>query len=106
MNTRQIYLFMAAVGTVVPFSAFIPWFIENGLAPMAFIQAMFVNRISAFFSFDVLVSAAVVFLALYFSKGLQQRSKVVVALATCLIGVSAGLPLFFYFHEVEPRKGL
>ncbi|WP_417793082.1 DUF2834 domain-containing protein [Terasakiella pusilla] len=104
MSIRQIYLLMAVLGTVVPMSAFIPWLIENGFAPLEFVQAMFANRISAFFSFDVLISGVVVLLALCFAKSLQWRSKVLVALATCLIGVSAGLPLFFFFRETKPDE--
>ena len=67
-----------------------------------FVRELFANRIGAFFGMDVVVSAVAL---LVFSRiegarlGMRRRWVVIVAVLT--VGVSLGLPLFFYMRELE-----
>jgi hypothetical protein len=95
-----LYLSLALVGTVLPFSQFLPWFAEHGLNLPLLIGELFSTRMGAFFGLDVLVSA-VVLIAFIRSEGARRKMGMLwlPTAATCLIGVSCGLPLFLYLRE-------
>jgi Terpene cyclase DEP1 len=65
-----------------------------------FLPSCFSTRAGAFFGLDVLVSAVVL---ITFIRREDRRRKMPLAwlpiAATCLIGVSCGLPLFLYLRE-------
>jgi len=96
----MFYLVCAILGAVVPYSQFVPWVSEHGLDVKLLVNELFSTRIGAFFGLDVLVSAAVL-LAFILWEGRRSRVKQLWApiAATCLIGVSCGLPLFLYMRE-------
>jgi len=100
MKPKTIYLFLCVIGFVVPYAAFVPWVAQHGLDMRLFVQQMFANRISAFFSLDVIVSAIVL---LRFAAAESARLRIprrwLVLLAALLVGVSLGLPLFLYLRE-------
>jgi Terpene cyclase DEP1 len=100
MKPKTIYLILCIIGFVVPYAAFVPWVAQHGLDMRLFVQQMFANRISAFFSLDVIVSAIVL---LRFAAAESARLRIprrwLVLLATLLVGVSLGLPLFLYLRE-------
>src|SRR3979490_1552579 len=95
-----LYLSLALVGTVLPFSQFLPWIAEHGLNIPLLITELFSTRMGAFFGLDVLVSA-VVLIAFIRSEGARRKMGMLwlPIAATCLIGVSCGLPLFLYIRE-------
>ncbi len=112
MKPKAVYLFLCVVGTILPYSQFVPWLAENGFHLRFFVQQLFANRIGAFFGLDVILSAVVL---LRFIRLERKRLPVphpwlpVVAVLT--VGVSFGLPLFLYLREValeqqgvEPRQ--
>ena len=100
MKPKTIYLLLCFVGLAAPYAVFIPWLAEHGPNGRLFVQNLFANRISAFFALDVFVSAVVLlrFAALE-SRRLRLHSQWMVLLATLLVGVSLGLPLFLYLRE-------
>ncbi len=94
------YLALACVGTALPLSAFLPWFAAHGLDGPAFVAELFSTRIGAFFGWDVIVSA----LALFTFIAVEGRRARVShrwwpVVATLLVGVSCGLPLFLPLRE-------
>ena len=97
---RLFYLLMAIAGAVIPFTQFVPWVSRHGLDASGFALELFSTRIGAFFGLDVLL-AAVVLLAFIVWEGRRSGVKNlwVPAAATCLIGVSCGLPLFLLMRE-------
>jgi len=105
MKPKLIYLSFCILGFVVPYAAFLPWVAQHGLDLRLFVQLMFANRISTFFSLDVIVSAIVL---LRFAAGESTRLGVprrwLVLLATLLVGVSLGLPLFLYLREKQLER--
>jgi Terpene cyclase DEP1 len=95
-----LYLSLALVGAILPYSQFLLWFVEHGLnIPLLFAE-LFSTRMGAFFGLDVLVSA-VVLVVFIRREGAKQKMRMLwlPIAATCLIGVSCGLPLFLYLRE-------
>jgi AcrR family transcriptional regulator len=100
MKPKSVYLFLCVLGFVVPYAEFLPWVAEYGLNLRLFVQHLFANRISAFFGMDVIVSAIVLLrFAAVESNRLRIPHRWFVLLATLLVGVSLGLPLFLYLRE-------
>jgi Terpene cyclase DEP1 len=95
-----LYLVLAAIGAVVPYAKFVPWLIDHGLNLRLFVSELFSTRIGAFFGMDVLLSG--VTLIVFIRREGARRNLRLLWLpigATCLIGVSCGLPLFLYLRE-------
>jgi hypothetical protein len=105
MKPKNLYLALCIAGVVLPYWQFLPWTFQHGLNLTLFVRELFANRIGAFFGMDVLVSAVVL---LVFSRieggrlGIRHRWLLVVAVLT--VGVSLGLPLFFYQRELELER--
>ena len=97
---RAVYLTLAALGAALPLSQLVPFLLEHGLDVPLLLDQLFANRISAFFGWDVIVSAFVV-IALVVSEGrrLGVRHWWVYVVATLSVGGSLGLPLFLYARE-------
>lgn len=104
MRLKHLYLFLFVVGTLLPLSQFVPWFLENGLNARLFFEELFSTEIGSFFGMDVIVSAAVLLIFVFVETGrleMQRAWSVVsgVVLATFLAGVSSGFPLFLYLRQ-------
>ena len=100
MKPKTIYLVLCLVGFALPYAEFVPWVTDHGLNPGLFVQHLFINRISTFFALDVVVSAIVLLrFAAVESARLRIPNRWTVVLATFLVGVSLGLPLFLYLRE-------
>jgi Protein of unknown function DUF2834 len=100
---RGVYLSLALIGAVLPYSQFLPWLAEHGPnVPLLFTE-LFSTRAGAFFGLDVLVSA-VVLIGFIRREGARRKMSTLwlPIAATCLIGVSCGLPLFLYLRERQP----
>jgi hypothetical protein len=102
---RQLYLSLAVVGAVLPYSQFLPWLVDHGPNLHLLFTELFSTRMGAFFGFDVLVSA-IVLLAFIRREGAKchMHSLWLPIAATCLVGVSCGLPLFLYLRERQPAN--
>ena len=103
---RGLYLTLALIGAILPYSQFLPWLATHGLNLPLLFSELFSTRIGAFFGCDVLISA-VVLIGFIRREGTKQgiRSLWVPIAATCLIGVSCGLPLFLYMRERRSASG-
>lgn len=105
MKAKHIYLILCVLGFALPYSQFVPWVLANGLPLRYFVQQLFANRISGFFGLDVLVSAIVLFRFTGVEGrrlGMQRRWAPIIA--TLLVGVSLGLPLFLYLRELALER--
>jgi Terpene cyclase DEP1 len=102
MKPKTIYLVLCFVGALLPYWQFIPWLMQHGMNLPLFVRELFVNRISAFFGIDVLVSAVVL---ITFMRIENARLKIprrwLAVLAVLTVGVSLGLPMFLYMREVK-----
>ena len=100
MRLRHVYLGLCLAGLVLPYWALVPWLLEHGLDLPLFCQELFATRIGAFFGLDVVVSAIVLFVFV-FADGRQAAIPHLwlPVLATLLVGVSLGFPLFLYLRQ-------
>ncbi len=97
---RWLYLSLAVIGAILPYSQFVPWVAEHGLNVPLLLSELFSTRIGAFFGLDVLVSAvALIVFIRHDAARLKRPTPWLPIAATCLIGVSCGLPLFLYLRE-------
>ncbi|MCP6759630.1 MAG: DUF2834 domain-containing protein [Fischerella sp. CENA71] len=99
------YLLLCILGLVLPYSQFIPFLLAHGLNIHLFLEQLFTNHISTFFGIDVIVSA-VVLLVFVFWEGthLKMRFLWVYVLSTLTIGVSFALPLFLLMRQRQLEK--
>ena len=100
MKLRHCYLGLCVIGAVLPYSQLMPWIATHGLDLPLFFQELFSTRISGFFAMDVIVSAAVlVMFILSEGRRLDLSRLWLPVVATLLVGVSLGLPLFLYMRQ-------
>jgi Terpene cyclase DEP1 len=107
MRLRHLYLGLCVIGAVLPYSQLIPWITTHGLDFPLFFQELFSTRISGFFALDVIVSA-VVLVAFILSEGRRLNLSLLwlPILATLLVGVSLGFPLFLYIRQRKIDEAL
>ena len=100
MKPKVFYLLLSVTGTILPGSFFVQFLREHGLNLRLFVEQLFANSISSFFGTDVIVSAICLWLFVYF-EGHRARVKNLWApvVASLVVGVSLGLPLFLYLRE-------
>jgi hypothetical protein len=101
---KSLFLALVAVGVVVPYLAFVPWIMEHELDIPLLIEQAGINRIAAFAWLDVLVSAAALLIAAYSRRFITLKQASVVTILTLVAGVSAGLPMLFYFVVADKNK--
>lgn len=97
---RRLYLVLALIGAVLPYSQFLPWLVEHGPNIRLLFMELFSTRAGAFFGLDVLVSAVVTIAFIRRDGAMRKMQTLWLPIAaTCLVGVSCGLPLFLYLRE-------
>ena len=99
MRLRHLYLALCVMGLVIPYAQLIPWLAEHGVQPELFVRELFATRIGAFFGLDVVVSAIVLFVFVFAERAALGSRVWVPVVATLVVGVSCGLPLFLYMRE-------
>lgn len=91
---EMTYWLLAVIGAVVPLATILPWFMEHGLNVSLLLQELFSKRSSAFFTWDVVITAIVILVATYATRRSLSRGQLVgVVIGTLAIGASCGLPL-------------
>ena len=102
MKIRHVYLSLCVLGFLLPYLQLIPWLVAHGLNLPLFFNELFSTRIGAFFGMDVIVSAMVLFTFIWLEgRHLAIRHLWLPVLATLLVGVSLGFPLFLYLRQRE-----
>jgi len=102
MKLKYIYLALCLVGTVLPYSQFVPFLLSHGLDLKLLLDQLFSNYISGFFGMDVIVSSvAMIIWVLTEGPRLGIRYFWLPIAGNLLVGVSLGLPLFLYLREVK-----
>lgn len=100
MRIRHVYLGLCVPGFLLPYWQLIPWLGAHGLDLPLFFNELFATRIGAFFGLDVIVSALVLFVFIWLEgRRLAIRHLWLPVLATLLVGVSLGFPLFLYLRQ-------
>jgi hypothetical protein len=84
----------------VPYSQFLPWLLQHGLDMDLFMRELFATRIGSFFAFDVVVSALALLVFVFTERpAVRVRHVWLPVVATLVVGVSLGLPLFLYMRQ-------
>ena len=97
---RRLYLSLALIGAILPYSQFLPWLAKHGPNLPLLLTELFSTRMGAFFGLDVLVSAVVLLIFIRREGAAREMRDLWLPIAaTCLVGVSCGLPLFLYLRE-------
>lgn len=106
MRLRHLYLFLCVLGGVLPYVSFVPWLTQHGLNVGLFVHELLLTRIGTFFALDVVVSSIVLFTFIFTERrALGIRHVWIPVIATFLVGVSLGLPLFLYMRQRHLDSG-
>ncbi len=97
-HDKNIYLGLAIIGLVLPYSQFIPFLMEHGFDIALLLSQITSSRIAAFGWLDVAVSAIVLVLMILDDRE-RMRNWWFPLVATFTVGVSCGLPLYIYLKE-------
>ncbi len=96
---RNIYLFLAIVGALVPYLFFIQFFAEHGLSLPAFVGGLFANGAAGGFTADVLIPSAVFWYYMFNNR--QGPKPLVFVLLNLTIGLSCALPAYLWAASRE-----
>jgi hypothetical protein len=102
MKLPSLYLVLAALGLILPYSQIIPYFVGQEGTMTELLQAPFSTRGVAVFGFDLTVSA-LAFLAWLLSEIFRSRIRHgwLPLVTLFLVGLSMALPLLLYLKEVQ-----
>lgn len=97
---QTTYLILCILGTVLPYSQFVPFLIEHGLDLKLFYNQLFANQISSFFGMDLIVSSLVLWVYVFWEgTRLGMKNLWIYIASNLLVGVSLGLPLFLLMRQ-------
>lgn len=99
MTRRHVYLALFIAGTIVPYLSFVPWVADHGLDISLLVEELFVNRISAFFGLDVILSTIVFWVFLTWEGKRIGAPLWPPVVASLTVGLSSALPLFLFLRE-------
>lgn len=103
---KNFYIACCVLGVILPYWQFLPWLLDNGLAPFALLVEAASTRIGAFAWLDVLVSAVVLLTFVDVeAKRLNMKNRWAPWVGTLTVGVSLGLPLFLLLREMHLEGG-
>jgi phosphoglycerol transferase MdoB-like AlkP superfamily enzyme len=94
------YLGLAIIGTLIPYAAFVPWLLQNGVGIPQFLFEAMANPISIFAWLDVILAAiALIGFIIHDGQKNQVKWRFIAIVGTLSVGVSCGLPLYLYLRE-------
>lgn len=94
---KNIYLFLAVLGGVIPYIFFFQYFQVEGLNLPLFFESLFVNDATTGFSVDLLITSIVFWLFMFVeSKQLNAPKPYLFIVLNLTIGLSCALPAYLY----------
>ncbi|ELI5426442.1 DUF2834 domain-containing protein [Vibrio parahaemolyticus] len=96
----KFYLVLTLLGILLPYGAFVPWLVSNGLDIGLLFSEAVATPISIFAWLDVLV-AAIALLGFMDGQRHKVKYRYFAVLGTLSVGVSFGLPLYLYLKEKQ-----
>jgi hypothetical protein len=100
MEMKHLYAVLCVLGTILPYSQFLPFFMENGMDLPLFVAEVFANNAASGIAFDALVTGLVVIaFMLVEGRRLKMGRLWLPILSIFAVGMSLGLPLFLYMRE-------
>ena len=107
MKIRHFYLILCAIALILPFSQYIPFYLQYGPDAMLFAQQALVSYPSRFVSLDVIM-AVVVFVVFACIEGHRLKMPYwwVPILAVFIVHLCFAFPLFLYMREIHIEKAV
>lgn len=97
---QSTYLILCILGTILPYSQFIPFLLEHGFDINLFLEQLFANRISSFFGMDLIITSVVLWVFVFWEgTRLKMGNLWIYVASNLLVGVSLGLPLFLLMRQ-------
>lgn len=97
---KKVYLGLSILGTIIPFTIFIPWVVTNGLNLPLFVSEWFSTPISQFFAADFLITWLVWMIYIFVD---QKKNNVkqwwIPFVGNLCIGLSFSVPFYLYLRE-------
>jgi hypothetical protein len=97
---KTLYLILAIVGAVLPYTFFLQYFASEGVSLTGFVNAIFANPAAGGFTADLLFTSFVFWIFM-----IQQRRRekgpnpVLFVVLNLLIGLSCAFPAYLYARE-------
>ena len=102
---KIVYAILCVIGIVLPYAFIIPFFQENGLDVVFFVNQMFDTSFSRSFSMDLLVASLALWMLIYFETRMRKIPFWWLSIvANFAVGLSLGLPLFLLLREYAMDK--
>lgn len=102
MTLKRLYLALCLLGTILPYSQFVPFLRQHGLDLNLFFEQLFSTWIGGFFGMDVIVSSVALWVfVLVDGRRLRMSHLWAPIVGSLTVGVSLGLPLFLYMRELR-----
>ncbi len=107
IKIKHLYIILCIFGFFLPYSQLIPIIMECNFGFHMMINQLFASRISTLFALDLFVTATVFFVFVIY-EGVKLKIKYlwIVFIASILVGISLGFPLFLYMRERNFEKNL
>lgn len=97
---KRIYLILAVLGCILPYAVIGAYLLGGGPDFGVLFERFLANQMAQLFAADLLVSALVFLVYSWIeARRLGMRNWWAYLLATMMVGLSFGLPLFLYFRE-------
>ena len=100
MSLKSLYLLLAVLGAVLPYTFLISFGLNQGLDPILFFGALFANGAVGMFTADLVISS-VVFWLYMFSRRKQGPKPGLFILLNLAVGLSCALPAYLWADTVR-----
>lgn len=102
---KIIYLLLAILGIILPFTQFVPWSNANGFNIGLMISHAFANQIAAGIAIDAVLAALAIILFIVFDSKEKKVKYWWVPIAGIFVsGISFALPFYLYLRERSLEK--
>lgn len=102
---KCLYLFLAFLGIILPYSQFIPWTMDNGMDLVKMGQAMFVNQIAAGITLDALLTAVVLIIYILIQQKKNHLKYFwVPIMGSFVFGLAFAFPFYLYLREASKEN--
>lgn len=105
MDRKTIFLNLCVLGTILPLAVMVPWIANNGFNIPLLVRQIISSPVASFGWLDVVISGITLVVYIYDNGPKRKVPNWKLAIvATILVGVSLGLPLYLYLREVSIKR--
>lgn len=102
---KNLYLALAVLGIILPYTQFVPWSNANGFDIGLMVSLMFANQIAAGVAIDaLLVALSIVVLIIFDTREIRVKYWWIPIIGIFMAGISFALPFYLYLRELSKEK--